>query len=136
MKITKAMIEKLKQRYPDGTIAINSPDQPTEVFVEIARHPRGLWGLAVALIGSSDPHEHHRTLEIYDVHEGELALTVQQPDGAIGTTNLARRAMPLKTVLPGMPHWARGVGKPALVTVLSVPAWDPTDHHLRPDIGS
>ncbi|HEY9584706.1 MAG TPA: hypothetical protein VJI33_03995 [Candidatus Paceibacterota bacterium] len=134
MIITKAMIDALRRKYSDQNIVLNPSDNPTEVVVELERDSGWRWGHALALIGSSEPHEHHRITEHYVVLRGELDLMVGEGVQPARTVRLSRKNPKPFVITPHQWHWARGVDQPALVLVFSTPAWAPDDHFLRSDI--
>ncbi len=127
MIIPTAMIERLKQQQPKGATFFMIPeDAPEEVVCEVARATDESWSLAIALIGTSKPHVHKETIEVYQVRKGILRVHIgnrrQEP--------LTLRENNVLTIRPGQEHWAEGVGGPAEVTVFTVSAWRSSDYYL------
>ena len=98
---------------------------PGETIYEIITKEDGLsFGLAIADIMQSEAHRHDSITEIYSVLEGEIELAVN------GHTKILVCG-DSDTIRPGTIHSARSLtDQQARVSVISIPPWNPGDHHL------
>jgi len=74
---TQKIIKELQQKYPGKKIILNPQDNPTEIICEISPtsdHPEK--SIALAIVGSSKPHYHKNTTEIYEAQNGMLTVYV------------------------------------------------------------
>ena len=72
---TERIVAELASRYPGKTILRLPEDNPSEIICEVdpaTDHPES--SVAVAVIDSSSPHVHHKSIETYEVLEGEVNL--------------------------------------------------------------
>jgi len=112
---------KLLQRWYKNKVEI-----PGETIYEIvtAQDNAG-FGLAVAEIEKSQPHYHLKTHETYTLISGILNVHIGE--------SVVRLIVPGKSVEIPMDviHWAEKIGEERpRISVLTVPAWVPEDHHL------
>lgn len=139
MPISEQAIQEVAKLYPGCPVIRIPEDAPTEVIFEVSKAPDGKWSTAIALIESSVEHQHDRTLETYKVLQGGVHLTFKRRQG--GFTNFrelrassykAFEDVPSMDILPGWAHSAKSLDpeNPAMVLVVSTPAWTPEDHHL------
>ena len=71
------IIKELKQKYPGKKIILNPQDNSTEIICELSPssdHPEK--SIALAIVGSSKPHYHKYTTEIYEARKGILTVYV------------------------------------------------------------
>ncbi len=126
------MIKEVVKRYPQACPFL-PPGDRTEVVFELFRDPLGRFGHALALIGLSKPHWHDHTWETYTIIEGSLNF-FDGTSHSLTPLRMSSREGLFKrephVIYPGTHHWVEALGKPALVHVVSTPAWSPKDHHL------
>jgi mannose-6-phosphate isomerase-like protein (cupin superfamily) len=139
MKISEGFIKRVAKRFPQAKIVRIPERNPQEVIFEIIKDPNGSFGVAVAIIVQSKPHFHEHTYESYLVLEGQLDLHEEGSHEKVPLRlgpNEGFLEKGFRAIYPGRTrsHWAKAHGKPAVVLVISSPAWTPEDHHLRPDI--
>lgn len=123
MMTTQEIIKYFKKTYPNKNILALPEDSPTEIICEVdptTDHPT--YNVAIAAIKQSEPHYHKQSIEIYEVLEGELELTV---DGKI--VKLSKGDMYI--INPPLVHSVKG--NFALVKVTSKPGWVTEDHLLK-----
>lgn len=121
MNITK-VISRLNNEYPGKNIIKNNKEYPTEIICEIEptkKHPE--YSIAIAVIDQSLPHYHKKTVETYEVMEGELRVVV---DGTECKLNTGEKLI----IKPESIHSARG--NQTIVRVSSKPGWTFEDHIL------
>jgi mannose-6-phosphate isomerase-like protein (cupin superfamily) len=112
--------KRLKERYPGKNIIRIPEDNPTEIVCEVEpTTDHDTYSVAVAIIESSKPHVHNKSLETYKVIDGQLQLRVG------GETHIMNPGESY-TVWPGKVHSARG--NDAMVEVESYPGWTQEDH--------
>ncbi len=120
----QAQIARLRREFRRCSIISLPADNPTEIICELRRYsPNFDQSEAIAVIEESQPHVHNKTTETYRVEEGTLDLQ-------LGTERLILMPKSMVIILPGVMHWARGVGGPVRVRVVTAPAWTPEDHIL------
>ncbi len=115
--MTKGQVSDLRaellRQYPGANIKIALDE--AEMVAEIdGKH-------AVAVIERSVPHFHSRTTEWYRGLKGVLYV-------ACGGKGHVLRPGESVTIEPGMIHFARAVGEPAWIEVLSEPDWTLEDY--------
>lgn len=121
MNIPK-VISRLNNEYPGKNIIKNDEEHPTEIIREIEpteNHPEH--SIAIAVIDQSLPHYHKKTVETYEVMEGELIVIV---DGTEYKLNKDEKLI----IKPESIHSARG--NQTIVRVSSKPGWTFEDHIL------
>src|SRR3989344_2604934 len=84
------------------------------------------FGLAVAEITKSDPHCHKITKETYTLIAGQLWVHIE------GQVTLLKTPGESIQIPVGTIHWAESADpeNPALISVLTTPAWTSNDHIL------
>ncbi|MDP3771287.1 MAG: cupin domain-containing protein [bacterium] len=85
------------------------------------------YGIALVEVQESQPHWHNHTRECYLLVRGCVEVFLD------GEPTMLEHFGDRVVIPPGVPHWARAVGgggQPAIVTVISKPAWTPEDHHV------
>ena len=84
------------------------------------------FSVALAFISLSEPHRHLAGVETYTLLSGKLAVYLGYGDEEY---NLLTKPGATAHIPEGRRHWARSAdGKIAIVSVVSIPAWDPADH--------
>jgi mannose-6-phosphate isomerase-like protein (cupin superfamily) len=114
------IIEYFKKTYPDKNILALPEDNPTEVICEIdptTDHPN--YDVAIAAIKESEPHFHLQSIEVYEVLDGELELSV-------GDKIIKLNKGDKYIINPPLVHSAKG--NFTLVKATSKPGWTPEDH--------
>ncbi len=136
--IPDSMIAAITKRYPQAIPFLKHGDENrTEVVFELFRDPLGRFGHALALIGLSLPHWHDHTWETYTIIEGSLNFFDGTSHGLTPLRMSSREGLFKRqphVIYPGTHHWAEAAGKPALVHVVSTPAWSAKDHHLSKSV--
>ncbi|MDO8621411.1 MAG: cupin domain-containing protein [Candidatus Levybacteria bacterium] len=118
----RKVVSELKKKYPNKTIVLNPPENPTEIICEIEPAKNNEEdGIAIAIIDDSKPHYHKKATEFYEILRGDLIIT------------LGKRKYKLKKgdkfiIKPGEIHSAKG--NETWVSCLSKPGWRPEDHIL------
>ena len=84
-----------------------------------SEHPA--WSVAIAVIDQSAPHFHRKSVETYEVMEGELLLWVENK-------KILLKKGETHSILPNQVHWAKG--KATSIKATSKPGWVPEDHIL------
>jgi mannose-6-phosphate isomerase-like protein (cupin superfamily) len=135
LKISERLIASVAKRFPGAKIVRIPEKNPKEVVFEIMKDPKGQFGVAVAIIAESKPHLHKKTWEGYRVLDGELALFYDGQHKILGPSQEIEldghlMGVGFYVIHPNQHHWAKAIGKPAIVLVVSSPAWSPEDHHL------
>lgn len=118
----KKILNSLNEEFPGKAIIPNSENNPTEILCEIdpsSLHPD--YGVAIAYIKKSEPHQHIKSIETYEVEEGELNFYLD------GVKKVLKKGQTY-TINPGVIHW--GEGNWARVKVTSKPGWTMEDHVL------
>lgn len=116
------VIEYFRRQYPGKNIVALPQDDPTEIICEVdpsMTHPD--FNVAIAAVKQSTPHYHRKSVEIYEVIEGDIELIVDDQTHTL-------HAGDVYTIQPGCVHSAKG--NFALVRVTSRPGWTPEDHVL------
>jgi mannose-6-phosphate isomerase-like protein (cupin superfamily) len=106
---------ELLRDYPGAHIKV--ADDLGEMVADIDGHR------AVAVVERSQPHFHSKTKEIYRIVRGTLHL-------ACGGRGYLLAPGDSVTIEPGNIHFARAVGGPAWLEVLSEPDWTMEDYLL------
>ncbi len=133
MEIPQEMIAAFERRNTGKKIFyLPNREHPEEIVCELEKDPDGRWSTAVALIGKSKAHVHMHTREIYCVINGELDIY----QGKSGAAYRYKAGDGINQIVPFTPHWAEGVGAPAEVLVVALPAWTPEDHILVDEQGA
>ena len=110
----------LKKRYPTANIV-----QPSvgELVAEVEP------GFAVAVIEQSKPHFHMKTMEEYRIISGRLAVVVAGAVTLIAKDENLRFQLKYIEIPSRNVHFAMTIGEgPAVVEVISHPAWTKEDH--------
>ena len=132
MKISERLIKAVARRFPGAKIVRLPEKNPREVVFEIMKDPKGQFGIAVAIIAESKSHWHRKTWECYRILEGKLELFNGSVSSAvpqdIELDHIVGRGFDV--IHPNDHHWAKSIDEPAIVLVISSPAWSPEDHHL------
>jgi len=114
------IIKKLKSEFPGKSVIPNSEANPGEIICEVEpTNEHSDYSLAIAYIKKSSSHRHVKTIETYEVEEGQLDLYL---DGVRNTL----RTNQTYTINPGIIHWAEGNW--TRVKVASKPGWTSDDH--------
>ncbi len=123
MKVNQ-IISQLKQLHPNKNILKNSEINPTEIVCEIEPtqdHPE--YSVVVAVIDSSIPHLHKKTIEEYEVLKGTLTLFV-------GSKKIVLRKGEKYSIPLNIIHHAEG--SETWIKTTSRPGWTKEDHILQP----
>lgn len=116
------IVSELKNKYPDKTIILNSPENTTEIICEIEpAQNNNDNSLAIAIIDESKPHYHKKATEFYEVLRGNLTITIDKRKYKL-------RKGDKITIKPGKIHSVKG--NEVWVSCLSKPGWKPEDHIL------
>ncbi len=118
--IVKKILNSLREEFPGKAIIPNSENNPTEILCEIdpsVLHPDD--SVAIAYIKKSEPHRHVKTVEIYEVEEGELDLYLD------GVKKVLKKGQTY-SINPGVIHWAEGEW--VRIRATSKPGWTMEDH--------
>jgi len=116
------ILNSLKEEFPGKAIIPNSEDNPTEILCEIdpsKLHPN--YSAAIAYVKKSEPHRHIKSVETYEVEEGELDLYLD------GVKKVLKKGQTY-TISPGVIHW--GEGDWVRIRATSTPGWTMGDHVL------
>jgi quercetin dioxygenase-like cupin family protein len=116
----KRIIEEIKKEYPGKRIILDPPDNPTEIICELdptSNHTGK--SIALAVVGSSKPHFHKKTTEVYKVVRGSLIIF---KDGIKNVLNEGEKI----TIEPNIVHHAEG--DEAWFLTYSKPGWTFEDH--------
>jgi len=119
MKAQK-IIKELQQKYPGKKIILDPPENPTEIICELSptsEHPEK--SIALAIVGSSKPHYHKNSTEIYEAQKGILTVYV---DGKKNMLNEGEKI----TIKPNDVHYVEG--DEAWLLTHSSPGWKFEDH--------
>jgi len=118
----KQIINKLKTEFPGKAIIPNDENNPSEILCEVDPSSGHLeYSVAIAYIMKSDPHRHVKSIEIYEVEEGELYLYLD------GVKKVLKKGQ-VYTINPGVIHW--GEGDWVRIRVTSNPGWTLEDQIL------
>ena|SRR3989338_1318585 len=116
------IIKELKQKYPGKKIILNPQDNSTEIICELSPssdHPEK--SIALAIVGSSKPHYHKYTTEIYEARKGILTVYV---NGKKHVLNEGEKITIEKDTI----HYVKG--DDAWFLIHSSPGWTFEDHIL------
>lgn len=120
---TKKIVSELKKKYPGKEIILNPSKNPTEIIVEIdptSDHPE--YGVALAVVGRSEPHYHKNTTEVYQVIKGKLIVYIA------GKKHILKEKEKI-TINPGTIHYV--VGNETQFLTYAKPGWTAQDHILE-----
>lgn len=116
----KQLVRELAQKYPGKKVILNNEVEPTEIVCEIEpTDAHEAWSEAIAVIDSSIPHIHYKTVEEYEVLEGELTIFLD------GEKHVLKKGEVL-IINPGIQHHA--VGHETWIKVTARPGWKIEDH--------
>lgn len=116
----KKIVAELKKKYPGKDIIFDPPEDPTEIIVEIEPtkdHPER--SLALAVVGSSKPHYHKKSTEVYEVTKGELTIYLDNK------RHILREGEKM-TIKPNVVHSVEG--NETWFLTYSSPGWTFDDH--------
>ncbi|PIZ64851.1 hypothetical protein COY15_04310 [Candidatus Roizmanbacteria bacterium CG_4_10_14_0_2_um_filter_39_12] len=117
---TQKIIEKLHQLYPEKKVVLNPSENPTEIICELdptSAHPEK--SIALAIVGSSKPHYHQFSTEIYETQKGILTVYVS------GKKRILQEGEKI-TIEPNCVHYV--TGEDAWFLIYSEPGWTFEDH--------
>lgn len=117
---TQKIIKQLQQKYPGKKIILNPPEHPTEIICELSptsEHPEK--SIALAIVGSSKPHYHKNSTEIYEAQKGILRVYVN------GEKHILQEGEKI-TIKPNTTHYVEG--DEAWFLTHSSPGWMFEDH--------
>jgi len=117
---TQKIIKELQQKYPGKKVILNPPENPTEIICELSptsEHPES--SVALAIVGSSKPHYHKNTTEIYEAQKGILTVYVN------GEKHILQEGEKI-TIKPNTIHHVEG--DEAWFFIHSNPGWMFEDH--------
>jgi len=113
--IARQILHSLKEEFPEKAIFPIPENDPKEILCEI--NPSDLhpdYSVAIAYINKSEPHQHIKSVETYEVEEGELDLYLD------GVKKVLKKGQAY-TINPGVIHW--GEGEWVRIRVTSNPGW-------------
>lgn len=116
----KKIILELSKKYPNKFILKNREINPTEIVCEIEPtqdHPD--FSVVIAVVDSSIPHYHTKTIEEYEVLKGKLTLFVGNKKIILHIGE--KYIIPLNVV-----HYAEG--NETWIKTTSRPGWTKEDH--------
>ena len=119
---TQKIIKELHQLYPGKKVILDPSENPTEIICEISptsKHPEN--SIALAIVGSSKPHYHKYTTEIYEARKGILTVYV---NGKKHVLNEGEKI----TIEKNTVHYVEG--DEAWFLIHSNPGWTFEDHIL------
>lgn len=120
-----AIIDELKQQYPDKKIIITDPANPGEIICETEpTEEHSDWSEAIAVIDYTRLHYHRALTETYEVLQGKLDIVIQ------GKTHHMNTGESI-TIHPNTRH--KAFGRKTWIRVSSKPGWTPEDHILVTD---
>lgn len=127
--ITKRMIREVREKYKAKRVVRFPKKNPTRVVFEISRSANNRSSVALVLITETRPHFHANAYELLKVVDGELNFFATPGYLPPPPTRLAKGDKVI--IRPATDHWSSCVGGvPALVKVVSQPAWSHKDYHL------
>jgi len=117
---TQKIIKELQAQHPGKKVILDPPDNPTEIICEIeptAVHPER--SVALAIVGTSKPHYHKKSTEIYEAIKGILTVYIE------GKKHVLHEGEKI-TIEPHVIHYVEG--DETWFLIYSSPGWTFEDH--------
>ena len=116
----RKILKAIENKYPGKKIILDPPENPTEIVCELettSDHPEQ--STALAVVGSSKPHYHKKSTEIYEAVKGTLTV---YKNGKRHTLKQGEKI----TIEPNVIHHVKG--NEAWFLTYSKPGWTFEDH--------